>query len=78
MRPSDTSPRAHEVYWRRLAEMTPSERTGIGAALLEAADRLQRAAARQRYPGADEAEITYRIAVKRFGALLAGKAYGRQ
>jgi hypothetical protein len=78
MRPSDTSARAHEVYLRRLREMTPSERTNIGAALLEAADRLQRAAARQRYPGADESEITYRIAVTRFGAELAAKAYRRQ
>lgn len=78
MRPTDTSARAREIYWRRLAEMTPSERTNISAALLEAADRLQRAAARRRFPGADDAEITYRIAVTRFGAELAGKAYRRQ
>ena len=30
---SDTSPGEREVYFRRLAEMTPSERVAIGAAL---------------------------------------------
>ena len=78
MQPSDTSARAREMYWRRLAEMTPSERTNIGAALVEAADRTQRSAMRRRYPYADDSEITYRIAVTRFGAELAAKAYRRQ
>jgi hypothetical protein len=75
---SDTSPGAREVYFRRLAEMTPSERIGVGAALWSAGDSLQRAAARRMYPDADEAEITFRIAVTRFGAELARKAYRRQ
>jgi hypothetical protein len=30
------------------------------------------------YPEADNAEITFRIAVTRFGAELAKKAYGRR
>ncbi len=75
---SDTSPGAREVYFRRLAEMTPSERIGIGAALWAGGDSLQRAATRRMYPDADEAEITFRIAVTRFGAELARKAYRRQ
>ena len=75
---SDTSPGAGEVYLRRLAEMTPSERVGVGAALWAAGDALQRAAARRMDPGADEAEITFRIAVSRFGAALARKAYQRK
>ena len=74
----DASPRARETYYRRLAEMTPSERLGIGAALWSAGDALQRAAARRMHPEADEAEITFRIAVTRFGAELARKAYGRK
>ena len=65
-----------EIYFRRLAEMTPSERLGIGAALWRAGDSLQRAAMRRTYPNADDAEISYRIAVTRFGAELARKAYG--
>jgi hypothetical protein len=75
---SDTSPGAREVYFRRLAEMTPSERVGIGAALWAAGDSLQRAAKRGMCPDADGAEINFRIAVTRFGSELAHKAYRRQ
>jgi hypothetical protein len=74
---SDTSPEARRVYYRRLAEMTPSERVRIGVALWEAGDALQRSALRHRYPDADDEEITYRIAVTRFGEELARKVYGR-
>lgn len=74
---SDTSPQAHEVYLRRLAEMTPSERLGIGAALWEAADSVQRAAARKKWPDADEVDITVRIAAAKFGSEFAQKAYKR-
>ena len=77
MTPSDTSPAASEAYYRRLAEMTPSERIDIGVALWCAADALQRAALQRLYPDADEAEITFRLAVSRFGEELARKAYGR-
>ena len=73
----DTSPEARETYFRRLAEMTPSERLGVGAALWAAGDSLQQAAMRRMYPEADNAEITFRIAVTRFGAELARKAYRR-
>ena len=75
---SDTSPRAREVYFRRLAEMTPSERIDIGVALFAAGDSLQRAATRHMYPDADDAEINYRLAVTRYGAELARKAYRKQ
>jgi hypothetical protein len=74
---SDTSPAMAEVYYRRLAEMTPSERIGIAIALWEAADRTQRAVLRRDYPDAAEEEITFLIAVTRFGEELARKAYGR-
>ena len=77
MTPSDTSPAAAEVYYRRLAEMTPAQRIDIGLALCAAADALQRSAMRRMYPDADESEITFRIAVTRFGEELARKAYGR-
>ena len=72
----DTSPKAREVYFRRLSEMTPSERLGIGAALWRAGDSLQRAAILRAYPHAGDAEISFRIAVTRFGSELARKAYG--
>jgi len=75
---SDTSPTAREVYFRRLAEMTSAERINIGINLWEAADAMQRTAVRHRYPDADDAEIAFRLAVLRFGAALARKAYGRQ
>ena len=74
----DTAPEGCEVYFRRLAEMTPSERLGIGAALWRAGDSLQRAAMRRAYPNAGDVEINFRIAVTRFRAELARKAYGIQ
>ena len=74
----DTSPQARDVYFQRLREMTPSERLGVLAALWEAGDSLQRAAVRHKNPEADEAEITFRVAVSRFGLGLARKAYGRR
>ena len=75
---SDTSPKLRAVYFRRLAEMTPAERIDIAAALWSAGDSLQRAAARHRDPAASDEEITFRIAVTRFGAELARKAYRRE
>ena len=74
---SDSTPRALEVYYRRLAELTPAERIDIAVALWVAADSLQRASLRMSFPEASEDEITFRIAVSRFGLELARKAYGR-
>ncbi len=72
---SDTSEKAREVYFGRLKGMTASERLGLGAALWAAGDSLQRAALRREDPYADEVEITFRIAVSRFGLDLARRAY---
>lgn len=72
---TDTSEKAREVYFRRLKAMTASERVELGAALWTAGDSLQRAALRRAYTHADDAEITFRIAVSRFGLELARKAY---
>ncbi|MCZ2154905.1 MAG: hypothetical protein LC114_13570 [Bryobacterales bacterium] len=74
----DTSPKTRDAYFRRLREMTPSERLAVGVALWRAGDSLQRSAARRMHPRADEEEITFQIAVTRFGTELARKAYGRQ
>jgi hypothetical protein len=72
---SDTSEKAREAYFRRLKGMTASERLGLGAALWIAGDSLQRAALRRENLYAGEAEITFRIAVSRFGLELARRAY---
>lgn len=72
---SDTSEKVRQIYFRRMKGMTTSERLGVGAALWTAADSLQRAALRRGNLHADEAEITFRIAVSRFGLELARKAY---
>jgi hypothetical protein len=77
MTPHDTSPAADEVQRRRIAEMTPAERINIGVAMWQAADSLQRAALRREYPNDSEEDITFRIAVIRFGEELARKAYRR-
>jgi hypothetical protein len=75
---SDTSPKARDVYYRRLAEMTPSERLSVGAALWKAGDTLQRSVIHRDYPDADSDEINFRLAVTRYGEQLARKAYRRQ
>ncbi|MBV9155866.1 MAG: hypothetical protein JO097_06370 [Acidobacteriaceae bacterium] len=74
---SDTSVKAREVYFERLKAMTPSERINLGVALWNAADSVQRAAILRLCPEADEGEITFRLAVSRFGPELARKAYRR-
>lgn len=75
---NDTSPDAQAVYHRRLAQMTPSERVQLGVSLCQAADALQRSALRRLYPDWSDAQITFQIAVSRFGLELATKAYGKQ
>lgn len=72
---TDTSPKANQVYFQRLAAMTPAERVRLGAALWEAAQSLQWAATRRKFPDADEAEIAFQVAVTRFGSQLARAAY---
>jgi hypothetical protein len=72
---SDTSEKTREIYLRRLAEMTPAERVRLGVALWEAGDALQRSAAHRNDPDLDDAEISFRIAISRFGAALAQRAY---
>ena len=66
------------AYFRRLAEMTPSERVRIAAGLWRSGHALQCAAVRQRYPDASEDEVIFQVAVARFGLDLASKAYGRK
>jgi hypothetical protein len=75
---SDTSPKAREAYYRRLAEMTPSERLSVGAALWTDGDTLQRSVIRRDYPDANSDEINFRLAVTRYGEELARKAYPKQ
>jgi hypothetical protein len=55
---SDTSPRELDVYFQRLAAMTPAERVNIGVALCQAGDSLQRAAMRLQHSEADDEEIS--------------------
>jgi hypothetical protein len=74
---SDTSPKASQIYSQRLAAKSPAERVRLGAALWEAAHSLQWAAARRKYPHADESEIAFQVAVTRFGLELARAAYGK-
>jgi hypothetical protein len=72
---SDTSPKVSQVYFDRLAAMTPAARLRLGVALWEAAHSLQWSAVRRKHPDADEAEIAFQLAVTRFGAELAQAAY---
>ena len=72
---TDTSERTREMYFRRLKEMTPSERLAVGVALCAAGNALQWAAMRRRHPGASEDEITFKIAASQWGTEVAGKVY---
>jgi hypothetical protein len=72
---SDTSPALEDVYFRRLAEMTPSEKGQVQAELWRAGHALQCAAVRQRNPDASDDEVIFQVAVARFGLDLARKAY---
>lgn len=54
---SDTSAKVREIYFGRLARMTPSERLGIGAALWKAGDCLQQAVARRKSRDADKGDL---------------------
>ena len=76
--PSDTSHAAGTLYYRRLAEMHPSERVRIGLSLWETANALQCAALRRMYPYADENEIAFHMAVARFGPELGRGAWRRE
>ena len=77
MHPDDTSPKIWKVYYRRLSEMTPSERLQNMARLWRAGNELQREGVRRRFPHASDEEVTFQVAVLRFGEELARKAYGR-
>jgi hypothetical protein len=72
---SDTSPKAADAYFRRLREMTACDRIALAVDLWEAGHALQRAGLRRLHPTADEDEITFRIAVSRWGLELAEKVY---
>ena len=74
---TDTSPAMRDVYYRRLAEMTVSERLGIMADLWASGHALQCAGVRQQFPDASDDEVIFRVAVARFGEELARKVYGR-
>lgn len=67
-----------EIYFARLAAMTPAERVRLGVTLWEAAWSLQRAAVLRENPEADEAEVRYQIALRRFGPEVAGAVFGRR
>jgi hypothetical protein len=45
--------------------------------LWTAADSIERGGLRRRWPDADEDEIVFRLAARRFGLDLARRAYGR-
>jgi hypothetical protein len=72
---SDTSPKASKFYFERLAALSPGERVRICVGLWEAAQSLQWATTRLKYPDADEAEIAFHVAVTRFGVELARRVY---
>ena len=74
--PSDTDPRAHEVWLEVLRSKTPEERIAITFQLTELALQMAESGVRARYPGASEREIFLRCAALRLPRDLMIRAYG--
>jgi hypothetical protein len=61
----DTDPKALEVYFQLLRDMTPGERAARVFELTAFQESLQRASVRSMYPQAGEREISMRVAARR-------------
>jgi hypothetical protein len=74
--PADTSVTALAVHDALLRRASPAEKLAQVARLSRVVDQLSLAGLRQRYPTADDEEISYRRAELRLGRELAARVYG--
>ncbi|MGO9258919.1 MAG: hypothetical protein ACLQU1_21750 [Bryobacteraceae bacterium] len=74
--PTDTDPRAMEVWMDLLRSKTPGERIAIAFNLTELALQMAESGVRARYPGASEREVFLRCAALRLPRDLMIRAYG--
>lgn len=74
----DTTAAAASMQFRRWREMTAEEKLAQVAALSALVMALERTGIRQRHPDADEDEVDWRVAVRRFGPWVAGRIHDRR
>ena len=76
MRPRDTSPEAWKIFLDLQGRMSSSQKLYRTIEYSEMIRKIGEAGMRQRYPGADERELFFRMARQRLGRELFRKVYG--
>ncbi len=71
----DTSPTADERYHELLRRMSPEKRLEAAMRLSMGVRELALAGIRQRFPGASEAELRVRLAVRLYGRVTVARAF---
>src|ERR1019366_6022181 len=74
--PQDTTPAAAPRYHELLRSQSPASRLAQAAALTRAVRQLAEAGIRQRHPGASDAEVRIRLAVRIYGRDVATRLFG--
>jgi hypothetical protein len=74
--PSDTAPEAEAIRFALYSQMSPARKTRVLVELTRSANTLALAGLRQRFPGADQAELLLRLAALRLGDEVVARVYG--
>ncbi len=74
---SDTTPEVAALVLKLRREQTDGQRMSHSFEMSELVRSLELGVLRDQYPAANEEEILYRLALKRYGADLADRAFGR-
>lgn len=75
---SDTTPEARAVQFEILGRMSPVERLQMARDLTIAVQELAFAELRRRHPDLPDGELWLKLAVRRLGADVVRKVYGRE
>jgi len=75
--PSDTSPEIEAMQVERWRAMTVGERVELLRSMHTAVEQIAVAGIRAVDPSADDVEIRYQLAVRRYGRQLAEEAFAR-
>ena len=65
--PDDTSPEARHLQLELYRSMSPGQKLALVLDLTDTAESFARAGIRMRHPGADEREVTLRLAELKYG-----------
>lgn len=75
---SDTTTEMERMVLALRRKQTPGQRMSNALEMCELVRSLELGMLRNQYPNADEREVRYMLAVKRYGRALADKAFGVQ